>query len=127
MLYFNCLPDVLGLLVICDFLTVMWVGLQCVLVVFPGRILCRFKFLEDCFYLTKGMRGSRKFCQRGSKFDGFLVDKGGGIQKPLKAGHHRPASETPLNGVSLAGRCWLNFEFWLGSFVSFSGDPDQYC
>ena len=33
----------------------------------------------------------------------FLM-KGGWIQKPLKVGHHRPTSKTPLNGVSLAGR-----------------------
>ena len=44
------------------------------------------------------MHGSRKFCQRGSKFDKFfffLVDEGR-IKKPLKAGHHRPTSETPF-------------------------------
>ena len=36
-------------------------------------------------------------------------------------GHHRPPSKTPLNGVSLAGRCWPNIECWLGSFVIFQG------
>ena len=33
----------------------------------------------------------------------FLVGEGRMDHKiPLKAGHHRPTSETPLNGVSLA-------------------------
>ena len=44
------------------------------------------------------VRGSRKFCQRGSKFFVFVfkllrVER---IQIPLKAGHHRPTSETPI-------------------------------
>ena len=39
------------------------------------------------------------------------------IQIPLKAGHHRPASATPFNGVSLAGRWWPNIECWHGTFV----------
>ena len=48
------------------------------------------------------MHGSRTFCPRGSNFDkGFLVDER--IKIPLSAGHHRPASETPFNAVSLAG------------------------
>ena len=43
------------------------------------------------------MRGSRKFYQRGSKFDNFfLFMSGGRIKMPLLAGHHRPASETPF-------------------------------
>ena len=32
----------------------------------------------------------------GSNCDVFLVDGGGRIQIPLKAGHHRLASETPF-------------------------------
>ena len=39
----------------------------------------------------------------------------------LKAGHDRPASETLLNGVSLAGRRWPNVECWLSSFENFRG------
>ena len=74
------------------------------------------------------MRGSRKFCQRGSNSDNgysiylflfiylfyffffffdddfFFLIRGERIQIALNAGHHRPASETPLNDVSLAGR-----------------------
>ena len=62
------------------------------------------------------MRGSRKFNQRGSKFDnafflvflffffflggggggGGLLMSGGRIKIPLLASHHRPASETPF-------------------------------
>ena len=43
------------------------------------------------------------------------------LHVPLKAGHHRPASETPFkkrhsNGVSLAGRYWPNIECWLVIF-----------
>ena len=47
--------------------------------------------------------------------------KGERIQISLKAGQHRPASETPLNGVSLACPWWPNVECWLGSFESFRG------
>ena len=53
------------------------------------------------------MRGPRKFFQRGSKFDLFLLffcEGCEGLEIPLKAGHHRPASETPFNGVTLVGR-----------------------
>ena len=53
--------------------------------------------------VVQSMRGSRKFCQRGSKFD-FLM------------GLHQY-----LEGVSLAGRCWSNIECWLASFVIFQG------
>ena len=48
------------------------------------------------------MRGSRKFCQRGSKLDNvfflllFLSDEGKRIQIQLQMGHHQPASETPF-------------------------------
>ena len=47
------------------------------------------------------MRGSRKFYQRGSKFENvffffFFLISGGRIKMPLLAGHHRPASETPF-------------------------------
>ena len=34
-LFFNCLPDVLFMLVFCG--SVSWVGLQCVIVVFPDH------------------------------------------------------------------------------------------
>ena len=54
------------------------------------------------------MRGSRKFCQRGSNFGNvfllffvclfffFSLMKGGRIQIPLLASHQRPANETPF-------------------------------
>ena len=50
------------------------------------------------------MRGSRKFCQRGSNFNFFFffcvcfffLMRGGRIQIQLLVGHEWPASETPL-------------------------------
>ena len=51
----------------------------------------------------------------------FFFFKGERIWISLKAGHHRPTSETPLNGVSLACRWWPNVECWLGSFENFRG------
>ena len=39
--------------------------------------------------------------------------RGGRIQIPLLAGHHRPASDTPFQ--------WSNIECWLGSIVVFKG------
>ena len=59
------------------------------------------------------MRRSRKFCLSGSNLDDFfLVDEGAIIGPPVKC---------HLNGVSLVCRCWLNIEYWLGSFVIFQG------
>ena len=68
------------------------------------------------------MRGSRKFCQRGSNFDHvfffclFSVDKGREDSNTAISGppHH-------LNGVSLTGRWWPNTECWLCSFVVSQG------
>ena len=51
----------------------------------------------------------------------FFFLKGERIQISQKAGYHRPASETPLNGVSLACQWWPNVECWLGSFENFRG------
>ena len=52
------------------------------------------------------MRGSRKFFQRGSNFDNvfFKVDEGREDPSPTLSGPSSAASETPLNGVSLACR-----------------------
>ena len=51
----------------------------------------------------------------------FLFFKGERIQISQKAGHHRHASKTPLNGVSLPCWWWPNVECWLGSFWEFQG------
>ena len=75
------------------------------------------------------MRGSRKFSQRGFKFDNvFLVDEG--IEDPNTA-INGPLPARQQNAIEMAFR-WRadarpNIECWLGSFVIFSGDPDQYC
>ena len=54
------------------------------------------------------MRGSRKFCQRGSNSDNLLIffsdNEGERIQVPLIVGHQWPPAKRHLNGVSLAGR-----------------------
>ena len=47
------------------------------------------------------MRGSRKFFQIGSN---FLFDKGKEDPNSTESGPSLAASETPLDGVSLAGR-----------------------
>ena len=49
------------------------------------------------------------------------IKMGERIQIPLKAGHHRPASETPSNGVSQTARYWPNIGCWLGSFLIYRG------
>ena len=51
----------------------------------------------------------------------FFFFKGERIQISPKAGHHRPASETPFHGVSLACRWWPNVECWLGCSENFRG------
>ena len=42
LLFFNCLLNVnyMAVRVLCLFFTVLWVGLQCVIVVFPGHTFC---------------------------------------------------------------------------------------
>ena len=49
---------------------------------------------------TYVIRGSGKFCQRGSNYDkvffSFMRGGEGRIQIPLLAGHQRPACETPF-------------------------------
>ena len=64
---------------------------------------------------TKNMRGSRKFCQRGSNSDN--VERGSKYRwKRTVIG--LPARSN-LNGVSLSGRWWLNIECRLGSLFRF--------
>ena len=75
------------------------------------------------------MRGSRKFCIRGSKFEKvfFLVDSG--IEDPNTA-INGSSSARQRNAIGMAF-CWradggptLN----AGLVVcGFTGDPDQYC
>ena len=66
------------------------------------------------------MRGSRKFCHKGSSFycKFFLVDGGKRIQIQLKVGHHRHASEKPFKWrfpcVPMMAQYW-----WLGTIVFF--------
>ena len=52
--------------------------------------------------------------------------KGERIQISLKVGHHRPASETPVNGVSLACRWRPTLNAGL-VVLRISGGPVQYC
>ena len=56
----------------------------------------------------------------------FLFFKGERIRISLKAGNHRPASETPLNGISLACRWCPTLNAGL-VVLRISGDPVQYC
>ena len=52
------------------------------------------------------MRGSRKFCQRGSKFDiNFLVDEG--IEDP-NITINWPSSANQRNAISMAFRWWAD-------------------
>ena len=60
----------------------------------------------DCHPYDHNIGGSRKFCQREPFFDNvfYRLIRGGRMKIPLLADNHRPASETPLSGVSLACR-----------------------
>ena len=51
------------------------------------------------YFCPAHMRGSRFFSDNV-----FSLMRGERIQILLKAGHHRPVSEMPLNGVLLAGQ-----------------------
>ena len=58
----------------------------------------------------KYIRGTRKFCQRGSNSDNFFY-RWERIQIPLKVGHHRPTSEMPFKrlfaGVPVLVQHWM--------------------
>ena len=67
------------------------------------------------------MRGSREFFFReGPTLIKFFLG-GVRLQKPPKAGNYQPASETPLKWRFAGGAIMAHIEFWLGSFVIFSG------
>ena len=71
------------------------------------------------------MRGSRKFCQRGSNDNNFIFSfffiREEGVVITLLAGHDRPASETPFKWRFTGRPIWPNIECYLGSFVIFQG------
>ena len=69
------------------------------------------------------MRGSRKFCQRGSNADNVFFSMMG---EELSRYHYKralfgPPAKRHLNGVSLACRFWPKIESWLGSFTILRG------
>ena len=72
-----------------------------------------------------GVRGSRKFCQRGSNFDNFslfLVDDGRNDQKITINGPSSAASETPIK--------WRSADvLMIAQHIEclFSGDLDHNC
>ena len=69
---------------------------------FPRKCFDEKLFRSDPDTITiQTMRGSRKFCQKGSNTEVFLADGMKRIEMPLKTGHHRPASETPLRFVGV--------------------------
>ena len=69
------------------------------------------------------MRGSRKFCQGGSKADNVFFSLMG---EELSKYHYKRAlfglpAKRHLNGVSLACRFLPKIESWLGSFTILRG------
>ena len=64
------------------------------------------------------MRGSRKFCQRGSKFDNFFFSWWG-IEDPNTAVNGQ-SSARQRNAIAMAFR-WRPDDDWLGSFDFFQG------
>ena len=73
------------------------------------------------------MRGSGKFCRRGSNFDIILVDEGREDSNATISGQS-PARQR--NAIQLAFR-WRadDTHHWTLAWklYDFSGDPDQYC
>ena len=66
--------------------------------------------------LALAMRGSSKFCQRGSNFDRVLF-----LLLSLVVDEERKDPNTNISRPSSACLCWPNIECWLGSFVIFQG------
>ena len=68
------------------------------------------------------MRGSRKFCQRGSICDKFFcLFRGARLLKPPNAGNYQPVSVTPLKWRFACGLIMSHIECLLSSFVFFRG------
>ena len=67
------------------------------------------------------MRGSRKLCQRGSKFVIVFFRWRGerGSKYHYKRAIINPPAKRHLNGISLACRWWSSIECWLESSVNF--------
>ena len=78
---------------------------------------------DTCNILCTVMRGSTKFCQRGSNSYNVLAIRGERIQIPLKTGHLVLASKTPFKWRFTGGPIVANIECWLSSFVIFQGIP----
>ena len=80
-----------------------------------------------CFLIPYSCPDPESFVREGVQlrqhfFFFFFIWWGeGGSKYYHKRGHHRPTSETPFNGVSLACRWWSIIECWLGGFVIFQG------
>ena len=74
------------------------------------------------------MRGSRKFCQRGSNFEAFfLVDEGREDPNTTKSG---PPLARQRNAIEIAFHWRVDDGPTLNASLialCFSGDPDQYC
>ena len=65
---------------------------------------------------------SRKFFSEGVQLWLFFLSWWGREDpNTTKSGPSSARSETPLNGVSLAGRWWSNIECWLGRFDVLQG------
>ena len=69
------------------------------------------------------MRGSRKFCQRGSNLDSVFLSL---LGEELSKYHYKralfgPPAKCHLKGVLLACRLWPKIESWLGSLTILRG------
>ena len=83
---------------------------------------------DEYHYLLRCMRGSRKFCQRGSNFFFFFfLIRGKRIQIALKVGHHWPASETPFKWRFAGELMMVHHRMLAWQLCDFSGDKEQYC
>ena len=71
---------------------------------------------ETCNIL---IRGSTKFCQRGSNSYNVLAIMGERVQIPLKADHLGLASKTLFKWRFTGGPIVTNIECWPGGFVFF--------
>ena len=60
-----------------------------------------------------------------SFFSFFSLMRGRKDPNTTISGHQRPASETPFNGVPLAGRYGPNIECWIDSFVILRGSGPE--
>ena len=102
----------------CHFIMMLWLYYDAITVLLcQNYIIMLLLYYDWSTYHMRGIKGNRRCwsptSRKITKLQGSLAIRVRFLWKIMKMpwqhsmlGHHRPTSETTLNGVLLAGRCW---------------------